>query len=137
MNFGFPSHADEELDPVRDTQLGEALGALDPAHGDANYWLRFRGEVLEGAARELARRRAAARLTVQDVLSSWSRTLVPTALLAAAVAGIALIQAEDASVVPSMSVDEMLVSELPLETVPVLLSPDEAAGVVAFASDEF
>lgn len=137
MNFGLPTNGHEDFDPVRDAQLGAALDALDPAHDDANYWLRFRGEVLEGAARELARRRAVAKLTVQDVLSSWSKTVVPTALLAATVAGIALMRPSQADVVQSMSIEELLVSEIPAETVPVLLSPDEAAGVVAFASDEF
>ena len=59
--------------------------------------------------------------------------------LAAAVAAIALIRntgVEDAPPVASVvGVEELLVVEVPLETRPVLLSPDAASGIVAFASD--
>ena len=40
-----------------DMVLVEALRSLDPATGDANYWLRFRNWVMSDAAAELARRR--------------------------------------------------------------------------------
>ena len=36
-----------------------------------------------------------------------------------------------------IGVEELLVSDIPRETVPVLLSPDAATGVVAFASEIF
>ena len=120
-----------------DIFLSEALGALDPSSDDPNYWLRFRGWVMNNAGRELTRRRLLADLTIADVLTSWARTLVPTALLAAALAGIALVRTTTVVTEHPIGVEELLVSELPSEIVPVLLSPDEARGIVAFASDVY
>ncbi|MEM7414661.1 MAG: hypothetical protein AAF389_04130 [Gemmatimonadota bacterium] len=139
MNFGFSSERNRADELGVDVELGRALESLDPAQRDANYWLRFRGQVLQQAARELSRRRMVAQLTVQDVMTSWSRTLVPSALLAAAVAGVALIRPA-APMVGEQIVVEVAptVPAVPVELAPVLLSPDEAAGLVAFAaSDEF
>jgi len=119
-----------------DHPLRNAMASLDPAAKDSNYWMRFQVAVLSEATRELARRRAMAQVTVAEVLNSWSRTLMPTALLAAAVAGLLLVQGTEQSN-PTHGVEELLVSEIPSETVPLLLSPDAAQGVVAFASDEF
>lgn len=121
----------------RDMVLAEALASLDPATEDPNYWFRFRGWVMTGAAGELARRRLMAELTVADVLDSWSRTLIPTALLAAAMAGIMLVRTGDAPRERHIGVEELLVSEVPRETVATLLSDDDAEGVVMFASDDF
>lgn len=137
MNFGFNPDVHDMKDPGRDEGLGEMLKALDPATGDPNYWMRFRSEVVEKAALQLARRRREAQLTIQDVMSSWSRTVMPTALFAAALAGIALIR-PGADVIEQPAVAAPLAVELPQEVAPVLLSPEEAAGIVAFASsDEF
>ena len=121
----------------QDTALAEALRSLDPATGDANYWLRFRNWVMSDAAAELARRRLIAEMTVEDVLASWSRSVLPVAM-AAAVAAIAFIrnpEVEEAPLAITVGVEELLVVEVPAETQPVLLSPDAAAGIVAFASD--
>jgi hypothetical protein len=123
-------------DMGRDMALAEALGALDPSSRDPNYWLRFRGWVVTGASRELARRRLMAELTVGDVLTSWARMVVPTAVLAAAMAGMMLMRGGGVTEHP-IGVEELLVSDIPRETVPVLLSPDAATGVVAFASEIF
>lgn len=120
----------------RDMELAEALESLDPALADPNYWLRFRGWVTSGAARELARRRLMAQLTVGDVLTSWARTVVPTAVLAAALAGLLLLRSE-APPSPLVGVEELLVTEIPSETVPVLLTPEGTEGVVAFAAEIF
>jgi hypothetical protein len=120
-----------------DRDLKEAFQSLDPASHDPNYWFRFRGWVMTDAARELARRRLMADLTVADVLNSWSRTVLPTALLAAAMAGVMLMRTAEPPVETAIGLEELLVSELPAETVPVLLSADAAAGIVAFASDEY
>lgn len=117
--------------------LAEALRSLDPATDDPNYWLRFRSWVVSEAAPELARRRMIVELTVEDVLASWSRAVLPAAM-AAAVAAIAFIrspQAEAPPVATAVGVEELLVVEVPEATQPVLLSPDAAAGIVAFASD--
>jgi len=92
---------------------------------------------MTGAAGELARRRVMAELTVSEVLTSWSRTVVPTALLAAAIAGIMLLQAGDAPSARHVGVEELLVSEVSSETVATLLFDNGAEGVVMFASDGF
>lgn len=124
-------------DPGRDMELAEALESLDPALADPNYWMLFRGWVTAGAARELARRRLMAQLTVGDVLTAWARTVVPTAVLAAAVAGLLLLRSVEPPTSPLVGVEELLVTEIPSETVPVLLTPDGTEGVVAFAAEIF
>ena len=64
------------------------LRVLDPAHDSPGYWERFRAEIMERAAFELARRRDRARESVELVLSGWSRSLIPVALAAAVIAAI-------------------------------------------------
>ena len=118
--------------------LTEALAALDPASTDPDYWLRFRTWVVTEAAAELARRRMMVEVTIEDMLASWSRAVLPVAM-AAAVAAIALIRSpsvdEPPVAVAAVGVEELLVIEVPEQTKPVLLSPDTASGIVAFASD--
>jgi hypothetical protein len=124
-----------EMDDLgRDRELAEALYQLDPASRDPNYWLRFRVWVLNGATRELARRRVNAQMTVGDVVQSWARALVPTALLAAVLAGIVLWRVGS---LPPITVEELLVSEIEGETIPVLASPARTFESVIFASESF
>ena len=111
----------------RDMVLAEALESLDPAQGDPNYWYRFHGRVMSGAVGELARRRMLANMTVSEVLASWSRTLFPTAVLAAAMAALLLIRT-GAGPFDATPADGLLADE---EAVPVLLSTEAP---VAFAS---
>ena len=118
----------------RDRELAEALQHIDPASQDPKYWLRFRTWVLNGAALELARRRMVAQMTVGDVVTSWARALGPTALLAAVVAGILL---WSFGPVPPITVEELLVSEIQGETIPVLASPARSSQAVIFASERF
>lgn len=122
-------------EPELDAELSAALRALDPATDDATYWLRFRAWVVESAAPELARRRLAAGVTVGDVLTAWARTLVPTALMAAALAGVLVVR--DAATPPAlptaMSVEELLTSGLDEED--PFVATEESA--VAFASEHF
>jgi hypothetical protein len=118
----------------QDAELSQALSLLDPATSDPKYWLRFRTWVMSGAVRELARRRMLARLTVGDVVHSWARTLVPTALLAAVLAGIVLWRSGAPVVV---SLEELLVSEVQGEFIPVLASPDRSREAVTFAVEAF
>lgn len=124
----------ETDDLGRDRQLAEALFQLDPASQDPNYWLRFRSWVMNGATLELARRRMMTQMTVGDVVHSWARALVPTALIAAAVAGILLWRFGSA---PPMTVEELLVSEIQGETIPMMASPARAFEAVTFASEAF
>jgi len=114
----------------RDRELAEALQYIDPASQDPRYWLRFRTWVMNGASLELARRRMIAQMTVGEVVHSWARALVPTALLAAVLAGVLLWRFGP---VPPITVEELLVSEIQGETIPVLASP----AAVIFASERF
>ncbi len=78
------------------------LRALDPERIEPGYWARFQRRILEAAGPELARRRSLRDVTLDEVMFSWARTVVPTALLAAAVAGLVLLQ--DARPEPTGSV---------------------------------
>jgi hypothetical protein len=72
--------------PEVDPWLHEALGALDPAERNRGYWSDFQRTAVLSAGPELARRRRLAEVTVSDVVFSWSRGLVPAAMMAAAAA---------------------------------------------------
>jgi hypothetical protein len=113
---------DANEDLPGDPELAAALALLDPASRDANYWLRFRFWVMSGAARELSRRRLVARLTVGDVLESWARTLIPTAALVAAMAGLLLLRDEPVGDLPPIGVEELLVSEIEGSTIPARIA---------------
>ena len=126
-----------EGDLGRDLELAEQLRVLDPSQDDPSYWFRFRGWVMKEAAGELARRRMSVDLTVEDLLESWARTVIPAAM-AAGIAAITLIRSspdDDPKVFMAVGVEELLVREIPAQTQPVLLSPDAAEGTVAFALD--
>ena len=121
----------------RDVELADALDLLDPERRDPNYWLRFRAWVLNNAAAELARRRLMHELTVGDVMTSWARAVVPTAVLAAAVAGLLLVRGQVLPPAQPVGIEELLVSEVEGETIPAALAPQETGGAVAFASEIF
>lgn len=121
-------------EPVRDMELAETLGSLDPANVDPNYWFRFHGRVMAGAGTELARRRMMAGLTVGEVLASWSRTLVPTAMLAAAVATLILIRTGSGALESPATADGLLTSD---EVVPVLLPHEAPTAFASFAAEIF
>lgn len=122
-------------EPTRDMELAETLSSLDPASVDPNYWFRFHGRVMAGAGTELARRRMMAGLTVGDVLASWSRTLVPTAMLAAAVAALMLIRTGSASLQGPVTADGLLSSSD--EVVPVMLPHEAPTAFASFAAEIF
>ena len=93
-------------EPAGDPQLSSVLATLDPGAHDSAYWIRFRSSVVAGAAGELARRRRS-EATVGDLVLSWSRALVPAAMLAAAAAAFLLFKPAPQSLVP-LSVEELL-----------------------------
>lgn len=97
----------EELtgpDPV----VAGALGSLDPGLHDAGYWHRFHRHVMAGVGRELARRRMMADVTMSDVIAGWSRTLVPSALMAAAVAAFMLLGTPPSPAPGPLALEEIL-----------------------------
>ncbi len=128
------SHHADELG--QDEELAQALGLLNPARQDPNYWFHFRSWVLSDVTAELARRRLMHEPTVADVMSSWARGVVSTAALAAALAGLLLVRGADAPAPRPVGVEELLVNEVEGETIPTLLAP-ETNGAVAFASEIF
>jgi hypothetical protein len=75
-----------------DVRTRALLGALDPDRRDPGYWHRFQLWVVNAAAPELARRRRATRATVSEVVFSWWRMLVPTALVTAVLAAVLLLR---------------------------------------------
>lgn len=97
-----------------------SLSFLDPGDSDSGYWHRFRHRVLVLAGPELARRRSTRPVTVGDVMLGWRNALVPTALLAATLAGLLLIQQRTLRSHASAAYEEMLVSGLE-EPIPALL----------------
>lgn len=121
----------------RDMELAALLEAVDPASVEPNYWFRFQSWVLENAAPELARRRLMAELTMSDVMSSWARAVIPTAVLAAALAGFLLLRGPSTMVPPPVGVEELLVAEVEGATIPVTLAEDETSSAVFFATEGF
>jgi hypothetical protein len=107
-------------------ELPVRLDALDPLSRDPGYWGRFQDRVMHAAAPELARRRAMGEVpTITDIVLSWGRMLVPSALLAAVVSGILIAPRPAAEATASMAVEEVL-QTLVSEPVPSLLASDEA-----------
>ena len=108
------------------------LEVLDPGASDPRFWARFHARVMEQARPELGRRQAQANLTIPEVVFSWRRTLVPVALMAAALAGIFLLgQGEASAPLSPIALEEALTQDLVLEPIPSVLGRvdelDEAA----------
>lgn len=136
MNWTEQGRRGDDLGP--DVELTSALESVDPASWDPNYWMRFRARVLGRASAELARRRLMAELTVGDVLSGWARAIVPTAILAAAVAALILMRSASVAVPDRATVEDLLVAGIQDQTIPAALSSDDGgASMVAFAGESF
>jgi hypothetical protein len=97
------------------------LQALDPESHDEGYWERFKHRVMTGVGPELARRRARRRATISDVVLGWRNALVPTALLAAAVAGLLLLKEPSFAEPAPLALEELLVSGMEDEAMPSVL----------------
>ena len=110
------------------------LRALDPAHDRPGYWERFRAEIMERAAFELARRRELARESVELVLSGWSRSLVPVAVAAAVVAAIMLGSetTQDQGPGTPLVLEEVLATDLGDEVLQTVIAGEAHASTVAF-----
>ncbi len=118
----------------QDPELSSVFEVLDPALGDPSYWTRFRARLLRSAAPELARRRLTADVSMGDVFLSWARAVVPAAMLAAALAGIALVRERAPTPQPSAeSIAELLAAGMKGPTIPVELQRTQ----VAFASESY
>lgn len=121
----------------RDMEIASALEQLvDPRTHDPNYWLRFRSWILERAAPELSRRRQMVDLTVGDVLTAWSRALVPTAIAASLAGALLLFQERPAPAEVAIGLEELLTEGLEEEIFPATLESTDAEAV-AFAMERF
>ena len=119
----------------RDVVLEEHLAKLDPGSTEPGYWLRFHRDVMARAAGALAQRRLVARVTVADIVTSWSRMIVPTAALAAAMAGVMLLRSSPEE--PAATASAAFAIPIEAEPAPVLLSPSQAVGFAALRTDDF
>jgi hypothetical protein len=78
-----------------------------------------------------------AQLTIGDVVQSWARTLVPTAVLTAVVAGLMLVHGGTLAAPRPISVEEMLMRGIDREALPTAATADPSPDVVTFASESF
>lgn len=119
---------------MRDEKRITLLRALDPAHDRPGYWERFRAEIMERAAFELARRRELARESVELVLSGWSRSLVPVAVAAAVIAAIMLgtETTQDPGPGTPLVLEEVLATDLGDEVLQTVIAGEAHTSAVAF-----
>lgn len=96
---------------MKDTHERVVMEALDPSQLDPGYWDRFQDAVMLAAGPALALRRQTRDLTMADLLTSWSRLLIPTSVMAAAAAAFLLVGVEPhgAAEFPLLSLEEILV----------------------------
>lgn len=119
---------------MQDDNRMTALEVLDPGYGRPGYWSDRRAAIMDRVAFELARRRAAARESVTAVLSGWSRSLIPVAAAAAAIATV-LVATEarrPAEPAPQLVLQDILGDEPGEGAFEVLLSIDRSASPGAF-----
>ena len=123
-----------------DAELREVLVQLDPERDRPGYWARFHRSVVQRAALELARRRRATALTVSGMVTSWARTVVPSALMAAAVAGLILLRAPaEPTEVQPIGLEAVLAEGLEGQPIPAVLGDEtfpDADGIL-FAAEIF
>lgn len=115
------------------------LDVLDPERDDPGYWDRFQARVLEAVAPVLAERRRE-RITVGDVMLSWSRLVLPLAAAAAALGVLIPRVALQDEVVAVAGVEDVIgVPADGGEPLPAFLHSDEDVDrdVVLFAVQDF
>jgi hypothetical protein len=102
------------------------LEALDPGASDPGFWARFHARVMEEARAELGRRQVPEHLSIPEVVFAWRRTLVPVALMAAALAGIFLLgQGSGSAPLSPLALEEALTQDLEVEPIPSVLGRGE------------
>ena len=115
-----------------DDGVREVLTTLDPERMDPGYWHRFHRWVMNSAGAELVRRRRGADASVSGVMFSWWRTLVPTAVVAAILAGFFLLRdgTPPQQPVAYMSVDELILDGIDVPVMPAFETADSDGGIV-------
>ena len=118
---------------MNDSNEGMNLEPLDPAAADPGFWIRFHGRVMARARDELARRQAEAEWGVADVVFRWRKALVPISLLAAALAGIVLLEHEEpAPSLTPVALEQALTESLDGDPIPSVLARTAELDEVAF-----
>ncbi len=119
---------------MEDNDTMTSLRALDPGHERPGYWTETRARIMDRVAFELARRRAAARESVASVLSGWSRSLIPAAVAAAAIAAVLVSTEARESGVPEaqLVMQDMLGESANDAAFEILLSADRTGSAGAF-----
>ena len=115
-----------------DGGVREVLTTLDPERMDPGYWHRFHRWSMNSAGAELVRRRRGADASVSGVMLSWWRTLVPTAVVAAILAGFFLLRDGTPLQQPLvyMSVDELILDGIDVPVMPAFETADSDGGIV-------
>jgi hypothetical protein len=115
-----------------DDGVREVLTTLDPERMDSGYWQRFHRWAMNSAGAELVRRRRGADASVSGVMLSWWRTLVPTAVVAAILAGFFLLRDGTPLQQPLvyMSVDELILDGIDVPVMPAFETADSDGGIV-------
>lgn len=134
------THDAPSTDPGdRDPRMEEWLSLADPAEGRPGYWASFHRNVMEAARFELARRRRLADLTVAGTVTSWARTVVPSAVLTAAAAAVILLLVPPPATVAEvdLSVEELLSVGLEGDPIPAELDEEGAMSVTLVAGEIF
>lgn len=122
-----------------DPLLSEALSVFDPETRRPRYWKQFHRDVMDAARFELARRRRLTDLTVAGTVTSWARTVVPTAAIAAAAAAVILLRVPaPANVVEAdLGIEELLSAGLEGDAIPLELDEDGTLDVTLAAAEIF
>jgi hypothetical protein len=102
------------------------LEPLDPGFRDPGFWVRFHARVMRLAEGELARRRVAGELNVVEVVFAWRKALVPLTLMAAALAGLLLVQQNPEASLSPLALEEVLIGGLESDPIPVVLAAGPA-----------
>lgn len=119
---------------MEDNDRIATLEALDPGHERPGYWDERQARIMNRVAFELARRRTAARESVAAVLSGWSRSLIPAAVAAAAIAAVlvATEARQNGEPAPQLVMRDMLGEGADEGAFEILLSADRTASAGAF-----
>lgn len=120
----------------RDPEIESLLTRLDPEASRSGYWQSLQRSIVDAARLELARRRKLADLTVAGTVTSWARTVVPSAVIAAAAAAVILLVVPAPSNAPvvDVGIEELLSAGLEGEAIPADL--DDPSGGFTFAAAE-
>lgn len=124
-------------DESQDAELRGVFTRLDPAARRPRYWEGLHRNVMDAARFELARRRRLTDLTISQTVTSWARTVVPSALVAAAAAAVILLVVPAPAPVVDVGIEELLTAGLDGEPIPRELNDEAESGVVFVAAEIF